>query len=144
MAAVWRAIADQRPTDATPLAELAKAEFGSQQPTEAVQALHRAIALAPGRVDLWDLLGQALVAENGGEAGADAQEVFRRLLALDPGNANARYFLARARIGAGDTAGGLADWRALQAALPPSDPRIRVLAREIAQVASTGQLPAAD
>ncbi len=142
MAAILRVIAAERPTDPEPLRQLAIAEFASREPTEAIQALHRAIALAPTRPDLWELLGQALVAEGGGEADAEAQDAFRHLLALDPGNANARYFLARARIASGDLAGGLADWRALQAALPPSDPRSGALAREIAQLSSTGQLPA--
>ena len=82
------------------------------------------------------------MAEGGGEADADAQDAFRHLLTLDPGNANARYFVARARIAGGDVAGGLADWRALQGALPPSDPRSAALARDIAQVSSTGHLPA--
>jgi cytochrome c-type biogenesis protein CcmH len=142
MAAILRVIAIERPTDPEPLRQLAIAEFASREPTEAIQALHRAIALAPGRPDLWELLGQALVGEGGGEADADAQDAFRHLLSLDPGNANARYFLARARIAGGDVAGGLADWRALQAALPPSDPRSTALARDIAQVSSTGHLPA--
>jgi cytochrome c-type biogenesis protein CcmH len=143
MAAILRVIAAERPTDPEPLRQLAIAEFASREPTEAIQALHRAIALAPGRPDLWELLGQALVAEGGGDADADAQDAFRRLLAIDPGNANARYFLARARIAGGDVAGGLADWRALQTSLPPSDPRGAALARDITQVSNTGQLPAA-
>ena len=63
MAAILRAIAAERPTDPEPLRQLAIAEFASREPTEAVQALHRAIALAPRRSDLWDLLAQALVAE---------------------------------------------------------------------------------
>jgi cytochrome c-type biogenesis protein CcmH len=141
MAAILRVIAVERPTDPEPLRQLAIAEFASREPTEAIQALHRAIALAPRRADLWELLGQALVGEGGGEADGDAQDAFRHLLTLDPGNANARYFLARARIAGGDVAGGLADWRALQTTLPPSDPRSAALARDITQVSNTGQLP---
>jgi cytochrome c-type biogenesis protein CcmH len=141
MAAILRVIAAERPSDPEPLRQLAIAEFASREPTEAIQALHRAIALAPRRSDLWELLGQALVAEGGGEPDADAQDAFRHLLALDPGNADARYFLARARIAGGDVAGGLADWRALQGALPAGDPRGTALARDITQVSNTGQLP---
>src|ERR1700761_8211831 len=48
MAAILRAIAAERPTDPEPLRQLALAEFASREPTEAIQALHRAIALAPG------------------------------------------------------------------------------------------------
>jgi cytochrome c-type biogenesis protein CcmH len=142
MAAILRVIAAERPTDPEPLRQLAIAEFASREPTEAIQALHKAIALAPGRPDLWELLGQAQVAQGQGEVDADAREAFRHLLTLDPGNADARYFLARARIAGGDAAGGLAEWRTLLASLPPSDPRSAVLARDIAEVASTGRLPA--
>jgi cytochrome c-type biogenesis protein CcmH len=143
MAAILRVIAAQRPSDPEPLRQLAIAEFASRQPTEAVQALHKAIALAPRRADLWELLGQALSAQNGGEADADAQDAFRHLLAIDPTDVNARYYLARAKIAAGDAAGGLADWRALQASLAAGDRRGPELAQQIQQVAATGKLPAA-
>lgn len=142
LAAVWRALAAQHPTDTVPLVELARAEFESRQPLEAIQALHRAIALAPGRTDLWELLGQALTAQNGGEADADAQDAFRHLLAFDPGNVNARYYLARAKIAGGDVAGGLADWRALQGSLAAGDRRRPALTQEIDAVSTTGSLPA--
>jgi cytochrome c-type biogenesis protein CcmH len=142
MAAVQRAVAAEQPTDPRPLLKLALAEFASDEPTEAVQALHRAIALTPREPILWEVLGQALVAQNGGEADAEAQDAFRHLLALDPTNVNARYFLARARIAGGDAVGGLADWRALQAALAAGDPRQAELAQQIQQVAATGRLPA--
>jgi len=144
MAAILRAIAAERPTDPEPLRQLAVAEFASREPTEAIQALHRAIALAPSRPDLWELLGQALVVQAGGEADADAQAAFRRLLALNPGNINARYYLARAKIAAGDVAGGLADWKALQSAVPADDPRSAALAHDVAEVSMTNRLPAAE
>jgi cytochrome c-type biogenesis protein CcmH len=140
-AAVWRDLAAQHPTDPTPLAELAKAEFQSGQVGEAEQALHRAIALAPGRADLWDMLGVILVTQTNGDVGPDAQDAFRHLLAIDPNSADARYYLGRARIAGGDVQGGLGDWRALLAALPTSDPRHDALNQEIQQVAQTGALP---
>jgi cytochrome c-type biogenesis protein CcmH len=143
MAAILRAIAAERPTDPEPLRQLAIAEFASREPTEAVQALHRAIALAPRRPDLWALLAQALVARNGGEADPEAQDAFRHLLALDPTEVDARYALARAKIAGGDVAGGLADWRALQASLHAADARGPELAQQIQQVAATGKLPLA-
>ena len=142
MAAILRAIAAERPTDPEPLRQLALAEFASREPTEAIQALHRAIALAPGRADLREMLGLALTAQSGGEPDADAMEAFRQALALDPASVTGRYYLARARIGGGDTAGGLADWNALQATLGPGDPRRQELAQQIQQVTATGKLPA--
>jgi cytochrome c-type biogenesis protein CcmH len=140
-AAVWRAVAGDHPTDATPLAELAKAEFAAGQPGEAEQALHRAVALAPRRAELWEMLGITLVMRANGDIGPDAADAFRHALAIDPASPNARYYLARARIAGGDVAGGLADWRALEAALPADDPRKAEVAQEIAQVAATGALP---
>lgn len=143
MAAVLREIAAERPQDPEPLRNLALAELASDQPTEAAQALQRAIALAPARADLWAALGQADVAASNGEASADSAAAFHHALALDPTNADARYFLARARIAGGDTAGGLADWRALSAGLPTGDPRKVALDAEIAAVTATGALPTA-
>jgi len=142
MAAVWRDIAAQHPADATPLAHLAQSEFDAGQPGEADQALHRALTLAPRRADLWEMLGITQVIRANGDVGPDAQDAFRHAVAIDPASLNARYYLARARIAAGDAAGGLADWRALEAALPPDDPRRPELAHEIAQVAAAGALPA--
>jgi cytochrome c-type biogenesis protein CcmH len=137
MAAILRQVAAERPTDPEPLRQLAVAEFEAREPTEAVQALHRAIALAPNRADLWDLLAQTLVRE--GDPGA--ADAFRHLLALDPGAPNARFYLGRAKIEGGDVAGGLADWRALAAALPANDPRRQGLESAIQQVATTGKPP---
>jgi len=137
MAAILRQVAAERPTDPEPLRQLAVAEFEAREPTEAVQALHRAIALAPNRADLWELLAQALVRQGDPAAG----DAFRRLLALDPNSPNARFYLGRAKIEGGDVAGGLADWRALDALLLANDPRRRGLEAAIQQVATTGKLP---
>jgi len=143
MAAILRVLAAERPSDPQPLFELARAELASGEPTEAIQALHKAIALAPGYADAWDLLARVKLAQNDGEADADALDAYRRLLALRPDDPNARYYLARARIAGGDVAGGLADWRALEASLPAADPGRVALAQEIGQVATSGQLPPA-
>ena len=141
MAAVLREIAAERSSDPEPLRNLALAELASGQPTEAAQALQRAIALAPTRGDLWAALGEADVAAANGQAGDDSAAAFHRALALDPANADARYYLARARIAGGDTAGGLADWNALSATLPAGDPRKAALESEIRAVAASGSLP---
>jgi len=141
MAAVLRQIAAERPSDPEPLRNLALAELASGQPIEAVQALQRAIALKPARADLWAALGQARLAAQSGESSTDSAAAFQHALALDPANADARYYLARARIAGGDAAGGLADWRALAAALPAGDPRKPALEQEIREVTATGVAP---
>lgn len=141
MAALLRQIAAERPNDPEPLAQLARAELAAGAPTEAVQALQRAIALAPRRGDLWEMLGEVLTLQSDGDVKADAAADFRQALALDPTAAGPRYFLARAKIASGDVAGGLGDWRALALSLAPGDPRRAQLSAEIGQVEASGHLP---
>jgi cytochrome c-type biogenesis protein CcmH len=140
MAALLRVIAAERPNDPEPLKNLAIAELASGQPGEAVQALQRAIALAPKRADLLQLAGEIQVVQANGEVDDGAQGLFRRALAIDPTAPTARYYLARARIAGGDVPGGLADWRALDATMAADDPRKASLEGEIAQVTRTGRL----
>src|SRR5262249_4909743 len=117
MAAILRDLAKQRPNDPEPLHNLALAELASGQPLEAAQALQRRRARTPRRADLWELLGEADAMAANGDIGADAQSAFQQALAIDPSSAMAHYSLGRAKIGGGDVAGGLAEWRALDASL---------------------------
>lgn len=141
MAAILRDIAKTRPGDPEPLRNLALAELASAQPLEAAQAAQRAIAIDPNRADLWELVGDADATAANGEVGPDAEAAFKHALALDPNASAARYALARAKIAHGDVAGGLADWRALEASLAPEDPRRDGLAKEVAYVSARGTLP---
>jgi cytochrome c-type biogenesis protein CcmH len=143
MAAVLTQIVRERPTDLDARRSLALAQLASGQPLEAAQALQRAIALDPRRADLWEALGDADAMAANGDIDADAQAAFQRALALDPSSAAARYALARAKIAHGDVAGGLADWRALDASLAPGDRRREGLVNEIDYVAAHGALPMA-
>jgi cytochrome c-type biogenesis protein CcmH len=142
IAAVLETIAAQRPNDAEPLKHLALARSASGDLAGAEQALRRAVRLAPGRADLWTGLGETFVAEANGDVGPDARLAFREALKIDPNSLSARYHLGRGRIGDGDVAGGLADWRALAASLPANDPRRGAMNREIAQVEAAGGIPA--
>ena len=141
MAAVLTQIVKERPTDVDARRNFALAELASRQPLEAAQAAQRALALDPRRSDLWEILGDADATAANGDIGADAQAAFQKALALDPTSATARYALARARIAHGDAAGGVAEWRALEASLAPDDPRRDALGREIAYVAAHNALP---
>ncbi len=141
IAAVLEQVAAQRPRDPEPLKHLALARMAGGDATGAAQALRRAVALAPDRVDLWTGLGETFVAEGDGEIGTDARRAFGEALRRDPKNISARYHLAKARIADGDLAGGLAAWRALLADLPADDPRRAGFGQEIAQVAALGRLP---
>ena len=140
IAAVLEQIAASRPKDPEPLKNLALARMAGGDATGAAQALRRAVMIAPSRVDLWVGLGETFVAEANGEVGTDARRAFAEALRRDPANISARYHLAKGRIGDGDLAGGLADWRALLAALPADDPRRPGFADEIAQTQARGGL----
>ena len=132
MAAVLASIARERPQDADAFRFLAVAASASQDSAGAARAMRQAVRVAPQRADLWELLGQALVAHAGGEITPEAQAAFREALKRDPKTAAARFYLASARLGAGDKAGAVADWRALAADLSPNDPRRQAVAAAIA------------
>jgi cytochrome c-type biogenesis protein CcmH len=141
IAAVLEQIAIQRPTDPEPLKNLALARMAAGDAAGASQALRRAVTIAPARADLWAGLGETFVAEGQGEIGPDARKAFAEALARDPLNTSARYHLGLARIADGDVKGGLADWKALLADLPPNDQRRMGFGHQIAQVEAQGGLP---
>jgi cytochrome c-type biogenesis protein CcmH len=137
MAAVLSKLTKERPNDPEGFRFLALAEGASDNPAGAVRALKRGVKIAPQRSDLWEMLGEAEVFQAGGDLTDDAKQAFVETIRLDPKNIAARFHLARARIRAGDKAGGLADWRALLADMAPSDPRRADLQSAIAQAEGT-------
>lgn len=139
LAAALRGVAAERPNDPEPLRRLAILELSLGDADAAIHALRKATALAPDRIDLWGPLGEIMVLKNKGEVSPEAAEVFRHVLALDPKSVVARYALARARVTGGDAAGGVAEWRALLADLPPDDPRRASVEADIAAVLATGR-----
>jgi cytochrome c-type biogenesis protein CcmH len=144
MAAVLGKLTRDRPNDPEGFRFLALAEGASNNPAGAVRALKRAVRIAPQRADLWEMLGEAEIYQAGGDLTDDAKDAFAQTLKLEPKNIAARFHLARARIKAGDKAGGVADWRALLADMPASDPRRADLMLAIAEVEGTpGPKPAA-
>ncbi len=124
MAAVLGKLTKERPNDPEGFRFLALAEGASNNPAGAVRALKRAVRIAPQRGDLWEMLGEAEVFQAGGDLTDDATQAFAETIKLDPKNVAARFHLARARIKAGDKAGGVADWKALLADMP-GEPRRR-------------------
>jgi cytochrome c-type biogenesis protein CcmH len=101
------------------------------------------VRVAPNRADLWEMLCEAQLMVANGELSQDTIDAFRQTLRLDPTNVAARFQLARAKMKAGDQAGGVADWKALLADLPPNDPRRNDLATAIAQAEGAAPPPAA-
>jgi cytochrome c-type biogenesis protein CcmH len=137
LAAVLKKITAERPNDPEGFRFLAIAEGAAQDPPEAVRALRRAIKLAPQRGDLWEMLGEALMAEAGDKLTDEAKAAFQQAVRREPNAVAARFQLARGRIDGGDKAGGLAEWRTLMAELPGDDPRRAAIAQAIAE--QTGQ-----
>jgi cytochrome c-type biogenesis protein CcmH len=122
LAAVLREALEVRP-EAEGYRFLALAEAQSNNPAAAARALRRAIDLAPGRADLWEMLGLSLLARSEGEVTAEAREVFAKAARLDPRSLSARFHLARGRAASGDREGAVRDLQAIAAELPPEDPR---------------------
>ncbi|WP_296544873.1 c-type cytochrome biogenesis protein CcmI [Phenylobacterium sp.] len=122
LAAVLREALKVRP-EAEGYRFLALAEAQSDNPAAAARALRRAIALAPGRADLWEMLGLSLLARSQGEITPEAREVLTEAVRLDPRSLPARFHLARGRAAAGDQEGAIRDLEAIAAELPAGDPR---------------------
>lgn len=141
MAAVLEMIGRERPTDPEAPRNLAIIRRATGDFAGAVVALRRAVTLGPERADLWSELGETQVMQAEGVVNDDARAAFQRAVALQPDLPGPRYYLARRQIADGQTAEGLAAWRALLAQLAPGPDR-DLLEREIAAVAATGRLPA--
>lgn len=133
LAAVLKKLTAERPNDAEGFRYLTLAEGAAQNPAEAVRAARRAVKLAPDRAELWEALGEALVVEDQGKLSDEALMAFRETVKRNPKAVVARFHLARARIEAGDKAGGLAEWKSLLGELPADDPRHDALVQAIAE-----------
>ncbi len=159
--ALWNAQKDQSPNRLTPqeLAALLKVQAAkspddprvwfmlgqahqlSGEPGEASRAYARAARLSPKTPDFEISYGEAVMGYSDGKITPDALAAFRRALAIDPANDAARYYIGRARIADGDVAGGLQDWRALAASLPPQDGHRAAVLAQIDEVQKAGGLP---
>ena len=142
MAAVLREIVKGRPHDPLAYEYLGRAELQAGDAFDAGRAFATAAALAPGRADVRTAQGEALVMDAGGKVTPEAAAAFRTALAIDPKNQASRFYLARGQIAQGDTAAGLAGWRALLADLAPNDPRRMGLTAAISHVEGGGGLDA--
>jgi cytochrome c-type biogenesis protein CcmH len=138
MAALLRAIAQQKPGDVKLYDYLGRAEMAAGDDVAAAQAFRKAIRLAPRRADLQAMLGEALATDAGGVPSPEARRAFQQALALDPSNAAARYYMGRADIAAGQVEQGLSVWRGLAADLPPNDAHRTALLAEIDAVGRQG------
>ncbi|MEW5685117.1 MAG: c-type cytochrome biogenesis protein CcmI [Pseudomonadota bacterium] len=134
LAAVLRVATRERPTDAEGFRLLGMVEAAAQNPVASVRALRQAATLAPQRVDIWQMLGEAEIVEAGGKVDADAQAAFRKVLELSPKDPGARFYLANAKAEAGRKAEAVGDLEGLLAEMPASDPRRQVVANALADL----------
>lgn len=139
LAAVLAQVAAERPGDPEPLLRLAGLDIQLGDADGALHALRRATAIAPGRSDLWQAMGEITVLKAGGDVTPAAEAIFLRVRKLDPTSVNARYYLARAAIVRGDVQGGLAEWKAIAAGFTADDPRRPGLEKDIASATATGK-----
>jgi cytochrome c-type biogenesis protein CcmH len=104
-----------------------------------IHNLKKAAALAPDQAQIWGTLGEAQVmAQTDGSVTPEAAAAFRKAAELNPKSVRPRFYLAQAKIEAGDQAGGLADWRALAAEQPADAPERKAIEAEIARVEGGG------
>jgi cytochrome c-type biogenesis protein CcmH len=118
---------------------LAMAQVESGQVQLGIHNLKKAAVLAPNQPNLWASLGEALtLASSDRTVSPEAVVAFNRALQLDAKAVRPRYYLASAKVDRGDVAGGVADWRALLADLPPGSAEAQAIQSEIARAEGVG------
>lgn len=121
---------------------LARGEMRLDHAADAVDAYDHALAL-PGGGDL-SVVGEAAearVVAAGGQVDAGAKAAFQKVHTAQPKAPQPRFYLALAKAQAGDTAGALADWRALAADSPSDAPYLPALNARIAQAERPSAAP---
>jgi cytochrome c-type biogenesis protein CcmH len=123
------------PTDPAAWRTLGEALMEAGQPADAANAFGRAAALGDKDPKLQSRLGAALVLAGGERVDDKAKAAFAAALAGDPTDPIARFFLGLAKEQAGDGAGALADWLALENDVPAGLPWKTDLTANIDRVA---------
>jgi cytochrome c-type biogenesis protein CcmH len=107
----------------------------ARRPNDAANAFARALGLGDKDPKLASRYGSALVLAAQGRVDDKAKAAFDAALKADPTDPIARFFLGLAKEQAGDPAGALTDWLALERDLPPNVPWHRDLTQNIERVA---------
>ncbi|MSP88683.1 MAG: c-type cytochrome biogenesis protein CcmI [Alphaproteobacteria bacterium] len=100
---------------------------------ESAEAYREAAQRSDGDPAALSAYGEALIYASDGVVTPPAQAAFSETLRKQAGDPRARFYLALARVQAGDVAGGLADWRALDADSPADAPWLTTLRERIAE-----------
>ena len=125
----------QQPDDLDGWLLLGRSQLGLSHFPEAVEAYRRAVELSGRRADIVGDWGEALVLAAGGKVTPEAKQAFETARA-DPENApRSRYYLALARLQAGDAKGAVQDWIDLEAESPADADWLPMLRERIADAA---------
>jgi cytochrome c-type biogenesis protein CcmH len=126
---------ENAPTDPTTWRALGEGLMAARRPGDAANAFARALGLGDRDPKLQSRYGSALVLAAQGRVDDKAMAAFTAALATDPTDPIARFFLGLAKEQAGDAAGALTDWLALERDLPPNLPWHGDLTQNIDRVA---------
>lgn len=98
---------------------LARSQQTTKHPQEAAISYQRALALAPGNLDIKALYAQALAeSQNNSLAGRPA-EIVAEILAADPNHPTGLWLAGLAAAKAGDAVTAISHWQKLKAQYPP-------------------------
>lgn len=125
----------ENPDDADGWLRLARAREVLGEVDAAREALRRAVAVAPQRVDArlalaFNLAGAAVTSRD--PLPAEAAAEFGKVLEQAPDHPQALWFVGRSAYESGNTAAAAAAWNRLLAQLPPESPEARELAQRLA------------
>jgi cytochrome c-type biogenesis protein CcmH len=126
---------EQAPTDPAAWRSLGEGLMAARRPGDAANAFARALALGDADPKLQSRYGSALVLAAQGRVDDKARAAFATALTADPTDPIARFFVGLAKEQAGDAAGALTDWLALERDLPPNLPWQADLTANIDRVA---------
>ncbi len=125
----------ENPDDPQGWTILGQAYVKMNRPTEAVDALRRAVALSKDDAELLGLFGEVLTDANDGTVTEEARNAFDQVLLKDPKDARARFFAALGRYQAGAQRDALDRWRALLADSPANAPWVPMVQAQIREAA---------
>lgn len=125
---------EENPDDVDGWLRLARAREVLGETDAVREALRRAVALQPGRIEARVALAFSLAGptvKSRDPLPPDAVAEFREVLAIDPQHAQALWFVGRGAYEEGDKAAAGGHWKNLLALLPPDSPEARELSQRI-------------
>jgi cytochrome c-type biogenesis protein CcmH len=104
-------------------------------------AYKQAIDLGQDGLDVRADRAEMMIMAAGGTVTPAAEAVFEKVLATDPANPMAQYYLALARMQAGEPKRAIERFQALLAVLPSDSPMRAAIGKQIADAARTAGIP---